>query len=683
MEADGLGIAFRRTPTGVDASGRAGAFFVHALIWQPGAMSPEVLAGLWQAGVWMRKPPSELPEQLDPIERLEELGLPDHVDLDADVVERALAVALYAVSRAGQFVLNLPPERAVPIAAAVAGALPAKFGLLSFSSWEEPERAGGYELLGEAANSRCADEPVPDRWMLAARLLFAGGNGTDAGVVAALTERATDRRQFARALGAWADIERTCLSAEVLDEASMAFVSMDPRFVARLAGLGGGADGLARAVAGGAAGDAFFPVARNARALDDVLAAVGAQLGRLRPAEALGVVRRLDGLVADTGRMAETLAASWLGGSLADLRAADALYLATLLSGAPQSAITLAAVDEIAGNPRATEPLVASRLPVDWRAHAAAGHPTSVLPETLVQGLADDRRFAPVYLGESGAEGLAALRRALRDAPRDQALRAVEHAAPHLRTPERLELLWLVVGRLEARERLRALERWATRDIADTETWIKAVLDALVAAVLDTRESAIALPALGGRALDLDVRWASARNDAWLQLARVLDVRATRHRLSSSSVESATRVIARLADARDRDAATELLIDLCADYAARDRAGWFRAVQVVQAKLGEPGDAFAQRLARAALRRGDIDRSHVAVWTIRWLALALDAEHLSSDTLRTPPIAALHESLSGISVERVRSAASEDVFGKPGRRWLQSVAKAADKRRKA
>jgi hypothetical protein len=31
----------------------------------------------------------------------------------------------------------------------------------------------------------------------------------------------------------------------------------------------------------------------------------------------------------------------------------------------------------------------------------------------------------------------------------------------------------------------------------------------------------------------------------------------------------------------------------------------------------------------------------------------------------------------------VRNSASEDVFGKPGRRWLQSVAKAADKRRKA
>jgi hypothetical protein len=457
---------------------------------------------------------------------------------------------------------------------------------------------------------------------------------------------------------------------------------MDARFVARLAALGRGAEGLARAVAGGSVGDAFFVAARKAGALDEVLAAVGAQLGQLPPAEALGVVRRLDGLVADAGRMAETLAASWLGGPLAELSAADALYVATLLATGPLSAVTLAAVDELASNPRATEPLVASRLPVDWRARAAAAHPASVLPGTLIQGLAGDRRFAPAYLGESGAEGLTALRRALRDAPRDQALRAAEHAAAHLRTPERLELLWLVVPRLDARERLRVLERWATRDIADTETWITTVIDAFADAVLDARASPVALPALGGRVFDLDVRWASTRNDAWLRLARVLDVHAARHRLSPSSIESATRVIAQLAGARDRDAATELLVDLTADYASRERHGWFKAADLVQIKLAEPGDAFAQRLARAAVRRGDVDRSHVALWTIRWLALALDAERISSDALRTPPIAALRESLYGISVERVRSYASEDGFGKPGRRWLQAVVKAADKRRK-
>ncbi|HEY6890304.1 MAG TPA: hypothetical protein VI300_21045, partial [Solirubrobacter sp.] len=594
----------------------------------------------------------------------------------------ALAQALQAVSRAGRLVLGLPPERAVPIGAAVAGALPGKFGLLSFSSWEEPERAGEYELLGESSDEVSADAVVPDRWLLAARLLLARGDDTDTGVVEALTERATDRRQFARALGAWADIERACLSAERMDEASMAFVSMDQRFVARLAVTGRGAEGLARAVAGGSAGDAFFVAARKAGALDDVLAAVGAQLGQLPPAEALGVVRRLDGLVAAAGRMAETLAASWLGGSLGELSAADALYVATLLSQGPISAVALAAIEEIAGNPRATEPLVASRLPVDWRARAAAVHPAGVLPESLVAALAEDRRFAPVFLGEGGVEGVAALRRAVRDAPRDQALRAAEHAAAHLRTPERLELLWLVVPRLEARERLRVLERWATRDIADTETWITAVVDAFVDAVLDARTSPVALPALGGRVFDLDVRRASARNDAWLQLARVLDVHAERHRLSSSSVESATRVIAQLAGARDRDAATELLVDLCADYASRDRAGWCRAVEVVPAELGEPGDAFAQRLARAAVRRGDVDRAHVALWTIRWLALALNAERISSDALRTPAIDALRESLYGISVERVRGYASEDVFGRPGRRWLQAVVKAADKRRR-
>lgn len=683
VETDGLGLAFRRTPTGVDASGRSGAFFVHALIWQPGTLSPNVLARLWDAGVWRREPPETLDGPLKAIERLEELELPFAAEPDFELVVRALAQVLDAVSHSVQHVLGLPASLAVPVAAAVAGAIPPKFGLLSFSSFEEPARAGPYELVGELLAEPMSDasvpnEPVAERWTRAARLLLAGRGDTAAGVVEALTERATDRRQFARALGAWADIEGTYLAADVLDEASMKFVSLDQRFVARLAAEGG-ARGLARAVARVPVGDPFFSAAREARVLNDVLGAVGLEFGRLAPAEALGVVRRIDGLQADTGAMAATLAASWLGGPLKDLSSADALYLATLLVKAPQSAATIAAVAEITDNPPATDSLVGSSLPVDWRAGAAARHPDAVSPETLVFALQGDARFARLYVTESAASGLAALRRAIADAPHGQAVRAAEYAAPHLHTEQRLDLLWLVAPRLEARKRLQLLERWVSRDITDSDAWLRAVVDALVEAVLASRATPGALPSLSRGLFDIDVTWASARHEAWLRLARQLDRGSS---LAPASVERAARMIAAMTDETDRDAAAEILVDVCADQVTMGWDGWFQAVGSAQARLGEPSEAFAQRLGRAATRRGQGSRSQIALWTIRWVAVALDSKRISSSVSSKPPLAGLHEVLSDWHVERVREYAAEKSFQRTGRRWLESMAKAAHDLRK-
>ena len=45
VEREGVVVAFRRTPTGLDASGWSGAFFVHALVWRGGLLAPSCSPG--------------------------------------------------------------------------------------------------------------------------------------------------------------------------------------------------------------------------------------------------------------------------------------------------------------------------------------------------------------------------------------------------------------------------------------------------------------------------------------------------------------------------------------------------------------------------------------------------------------------------------------------------------------
>ena len=209
VERDGIGVAFRRTPTGRDAAGRSGAFFVHALVWEQGTMPAEVLARLWDAALWVTAPPAEPPAQLDPIQSIDELRLGPPAALPDAVADTVLAAFLDNVARGRRTSLAMAPEVAMPVAAMLAGALPRKFGLRSFSTWERDDSARRYEVVVGAVPTGLFEEVGPgsqpgERWRAAARLLRAHATPSPTRLPSPRSSaKARSPREFALAIACW------------------------------------------------------------------------------------------------------------------------------------------------------------------------------------------------------------------------------------------------------------------------------------------------------------------------------------------------------------------------------------------------------------------------------------------------------------------------------------------------
>jgi hypothetical protein len=678
VEEDGIGVAFRRTPTGRDSAGRSGAYFAHALVWQQGALSTDVLARLWDAEIWMTRPPESLPRPLEAVQDVADLGLGSVPELSDEQIVHALAHLLDGISRGRRAALELPADVALPLAATMASRLPARFGLLSFSSSEAADTATRYDVVAgthaEPFESIDMTREPATPWRLAAELLNDAAQGKEAAdVIAVLTERAASRRDFARAAGAWAQIEMTARSqAGVLDRASADVIASDSRLMRRLNDEQAIA-GLARSIAASSDACVLLSAGRSAGMLDAMLDAIGDQLARLDPHRAFEAVWRMQRIVDfNAPRAAAALR------SLETLDVADAVRLARLVIALPSSPDRQEFLSRLTNEPRWTAALF-DELPVEWRARAAAAHP-DLVPASLLIRAAADVRFASTFVRESSERGRKLLIEAIGTASVPLALPAVEATAGSLAGNERLALLWPVLPRLPARTRLRVMETWAPNDLQLDEAWLIAVIDAYVETVLVVRDEATSLPHVSGRASWVPISPMLPRADQWLQLARALRPDGYRQRrLRAQHVNAAVGVVAKMASAADRDAALEVIVDACADYLPHGHDPWSGAMHMVHRGGGDSSDEFAQRISRTAQRPGASYRSGVACWTIYWVAEGLESRSLSPKLVEEGSISTLHTQIRWGDVDRVERCAKEN-WSRSARKWLQATARAAKKR---
>ena len=241
IERDGIGVAFRRTPTGQDASGREGAFFVHVLIWKAGEFPANLLAGLWDADVWVLRPPDHPPEKLAPIQTVDELGLAVAVRLEWEDVVCALGAHLENVAAGRRSAIALAEDAAFAYASAIARLLPSRFGLPSFSTFEEPSQELEYDMIATHEPHRHFERIAPGArpaqvWASAAETLIEAHDGvaSAADVVSALAERAADLADFVTRLGDWTALE-TSPNRELRGGAvGVALAASDQRLLARM-----------------------------------------------------------------------------------------------------------------------------------------------------------------------------------------------------------------------------------------------------------------------------------------------------------------------------------------------------------------------------------------------------------------------------------------------------------------
>ncbi len=214
IEQNGVGVAFRRTPTGRDAHGREGAFFVHALIWESGAMPAELLGGLWDADVWVSRPPEEPPDRLELIRSPESLGLAAAHAVDPSVMLATMAGLLKNIAGVRKSRIELSPAEAYSVASTLVAVLPVRFGLVSFSSYEERDRATAYDIVAGPATGPQHTPVGPDQepaaaWVGAARLLLSAshGDGEAVTLVDLIGAEAATLPDFVNRVRRWAELE--------------------------------------------------------------------------------------------------------------------------------------------------------------------------------------------------------------------------------------------------------------------------------------------------------------------------------------------------------------------------------------------------------------------------------------------------------------------------------------------
>lgn len=680
-EDDRIGVAFRRTPTGLDAAGRQGAYFVHALVWRSGQLPADVLAGLWGAAVWVLEPPDDPPARLSPLHTTADLGLGAQSHPAREAAIAALAAHLENLASRRRSLIALPDAEAYAHAAQLARALPRRYGLPAFSTFEAERRASQYHVLAgttaPAAFSTIAPAVVSDRlWTDSATLLLeaADGDAAAAGVVDALADGEKGAGAFAAALRRWVVVD-TQTDAAQPDLAAVARSASDPRLARRL--LERNARAVARAVAAGHRPEAVMhaaAVAGSTRLLTDALAS---ELARERPDGAMAVLRRVDGALGEGAPpLAAELARTWeTDGRLADLRPTDAVALLELLAEAPVPSV----VEQLVSSRRHAPAVVGeARLPWEWRGRAAAACPHELSPRRLAEKLKVSSRFADGFMRAPGLAALDALREALASVPATLAYDALEAVDRFLRRAEREEFALPVIRRLDPHSRLRALARYAPDEADGIEEWSDAALDALVDVVLSSRSQGTTLPALTRLQLP---RGHSLRARTWGQIAGALSKGPGRvgNSVATPELVRAVRAAADLERARDANAALELIVDSAADSfvgRSHERTDALRAAQEASA---EPARDFALRVARAAWRSGARDRHEMALWTILWVARMIEAKQLAVRDVDRAPFDRLHERLRGLDAADLERAAKDAPRLGGARRWLKDNARAVSR----
>jgi hypothetical protein len=657
-----------------DAAGREGAFFVHALIWQAGGFPARLLAGLWEADIWVVEPPDDPSDKLAPIQDVEQLGLSAGVPLDQFAVRAALAAHLENLAAARRSSVALAADAALAHAAAIAYLLPAHFGLPAFSTFEEPSRELEYEIVASFEPPRHFTPIAPDAeaspvWTSAAQLLLDARDGDEsaAGVVATFTERAADLVQFASELGQWTALETAVAPHPRSGAPGVALAASDPRLLKR-AFARFGVTGISRGVADG---HSVAAVLRQAAALGQqraVFEALESELARRAPGEAVPVLARIGTAATDAGavgRLAARVGEAWQSRkALEELDPESTITLLRLLVPAPSTSVVKALLDM----DDATVLIAADEaLPTGWRGRAAGANPCLMDADALVALLSASGDAAVAFADRVKDSGLATLAAVLEETAAEIGIMVVDLVGKGLAHDRRSELALPVAERLTRPPRLPAIIRHAPAGRSVDERWGHAILDAYAKHVVATRGSSVELPQLTGAQLPESD---DGRFVAWASLLRRLEV-LQRSWSRDTELAWAGRTAGAFATWADRDAALELIVDRAADAFGGDGQAWESSMISLALESNEPPLDFADRLARAALRGKRWLPRESAYWTITWVADALDDGSLSSRELRYTPLDHVWARLGRGDVERLTERLRAHRRGSSGRRWLR------------
>jgi hypothetical protein len=671
MEAQGIRIAFRRFPTGLDGRGRPGNFFVHVLAARPENLPPATLGRLWAAPIWRRRAPDGPPEPLDAIEDLEALELVEPPVPDEALVRATLAGHLANVARGMRSALEADDAEAVAVAATLAAVLPARFGLLAFSTREAPERAHLYDLVAGPApaghfNPIGRKLDAGQGWPDAADLLLAARkDALVAGAVAALAERSRTLQDFAGVLHGWAQLTRERVPGETTYTTSelqaLKIALVDDRLVALLLD-GDGLVRLAPAFAGGVP-EATAVIRRGATA--ERRAQLAEALARALSDPDLAL-RRLGGLATQERPLAvataRVAAERWRrDGVLEQLSPQDVVRLLRLLQDAGETDET---VTRLLENPRHTAAIFEDvALAPEWRGWAVARNPAMIGAGPLVRALAEQADFARVLLASAEPHVIEAVGAAIGSSPWDVAERAVRAAA--VRVPPRVsdEWQWTLAQRVPDLEdryhRMRTvLERIARPSVEAVEM----LLDAYVKAVMEARWSNRELPRLPSVALR--TTW-TARFGAWREIADSFD----------SYGRSQPRRAAHAAAAFEREeriAAVETIVDQVAQR-ARAESEWEEMAEELRHACGVPYAELAPAMARAVSRYSPHSRATSTVTLIHWIAKSVERERLDSGTLEQPPLPSLGQLVSVRDGQDALKDLRREVNDKRLRAWLKDL----------
>jgi hypothetical protein len=673
MEAQGIRIAFRRFPTGVDGRGRPGNFFVHVLAARPENLPAATLGRLWAAPIWRRRAPVGPPPPLDAIEDLDALALAEPPAPDEALIRAALAGHLANVARGMRSALEADDAEAVAVAATLAALLPDRFGLLAFSTREAPERAHRYDLIAGPApaghfNAISRDLDSGQGWAEAADLMLAARTDpTAAASVAALAECSRTLQDFAAAVHGWAQLQRerppggAHYTATELQALKLALV--DDRLIAGLLQ----SDGLLRLAPAFAAGipEAAAVIRR---------AAIPEHSGRL--AEALAdalpepdvALRRIDGLAPALAVVtARIVADRWrMEGRLEALAPADAVRLLRKLQDGGQSVT----VNQLLSDPRHTAAIFAdTTLAAEWRGLAVARHPATIDAEALVRALAEQPDFARVVLANAEPHVVNAIEAALATAPWHHADAAVRAAVGRVPMPVSGAWQWTLARRVadpaDRYQRMRSLLEYVQRPMAED---VETLLDAYVSAVLAVRWTEEDLPRLPSVALR--TTW-TARLGAWREITDSFDAYG----------RSQPRRAAQAAAGFERDeriAAVETIVDQVASR-VRVEPEWAEAAHELHQACGLAYGELTFAMGRAVFRAGTRHRPSAVVALIHWIARGVEQGWLDGAYLEQGPLPHLGRLVSSPEGHDALKRLRGEVKDKRGRAWLKGLANDAGK----
>lgn len=666
-EADGVRIAFRRTPCGLDGRGRPGNFFVHALAGQLAHFGPGQLPAILAGQLLRSEAPAEPQTTLDRLAA-------DSLALGPEIAEPAhgrqtLAHYLANLADGRLTALRVEAPDAPGLAAYVARHMPASLGMVGFSEREEASASTQYDLTSAPAPNRLfaeADPAVdaPESWQYAAQLLLdaASGNPVAADCVSVLAATAPSRRDFAVALGHWCAFERS--DTDAVTGPDLRWLSSEPALQRRAMRLPVFHTIVGLAMSGEVAAGAVLEHSFQSEGMplvDRVCQALG-----VTPADGL------NGLVAagaySLARAAiEKLAIREI--DLSRLRLDNQRALLGLFASDAQ--LTQPVIRLLDNGELAVSIIGDPSWPLAWQVQAARAHGAR-LPARAVERLLSQRPEAAALLCEPTPTG--PLLEQLGDAITELDVRIAERVrdAARGRVPARVDRIWWM-SIYQRADPLTRLEMLARSDRDGRHGTAVLAAPACAAAIEWCASQGLEMPRPGNLYRILSLPSPSAPSDAMRNACLAID-RVNVYRRTMPGQLSAVAAVQDQRDERLRSATTELLV-----WRFLESPDWHDfdvAMASVRGYL-EPASATGPRLwrgARVIARRNPEAAQHLVRWTVQ----ALDAK---VDSHPAPPVcdpAMVRNLLKevGLSVEAVLEPLLLGAHTKGARRWLSAVAPA-------